>query len=278
MTRAKPVHGMFRNNMAYTRIGTGSRTILSVPGGPGNCLPTGLMETMALKMFEPFLADDYSVWFVTRRLDMPPGHTIEDMADDYAQLIRDEFRGQVDVYLGISYGGAIGIYLAANHPDRFGHIVLVGIGYEISEERKQLDYSFAKKLSEGKRSEAGMIVADDMLAKSWLRRFPWIKKVIGPPMGLFMFGGRKHRYFSQDVLTEAEAELIFDARDVLPMIEVPVLLIGGDRDDYFPRHILEDTASLIPNCTLRLYEGKSHEGAISDKRMARDALHFISRN
>lgn len=54
---------------------------------------------------------------------------------------------------------------------------------------------------------------------------------------------------------EAEAELACDARDVLPLIPVPVLLVGGDRDPYFPKEVYEETARLIPDCTLRMYEG-----------------------
>jgi pimeloyl-ACP methyl ester carboxylesterase len=34
---------------------------------------------------------------------------------------------------------------------------------------------------------------------------------------------------------------------------VPVLLIGGDRDIYTPKDVYEETARLVPDCTLRLY-------------------------
>jgi hypothetical protein len=55
----------------------------------------------------------YSVWAVARKRDMPKGHTIADMADDYAELFRDEFEGRVDVVLGVSLGGHVGLALAA---------------------------------------------------------------------------------------------------------------------------------------------------------------------
>lgn len=274
--KVKHVHGMFGNGMAYSRFGVGAKTVVVVPGGPGNALPTGLMESMTVRMFKPFLEEDFSVWFVTRRLDMPRGYTIEDMATDYARLIEEEFGGEIDLYLGISFGGAIGLYLAANHPECFRHIVLVGIGYEVSEEGKRLDYTFAKKLSEGKTSAAGVLIADDLLARTWLRRFHWLSRLIGPPIGFLKMGRGKHKYYRQDVLTEAEAEVSFDARDVLHRIEVPVLLIAGDQDDYFPREVLEETARRIPDSWLRLYEGKGHEGAIMDRRLAHDALRLVN--
>lgn len=94
----KPVHGMFDGGIAYSRYGGGPKSLLFVPGGPGNGLPSGTLEWMIRRMFRPYVATGYSVWNVTRRQDMPPDHTIEAMADDYAQLIRDELEGRVDVF------------------------------------------------------------------------------------------------------------------------------------------------------------------------------------
>jgi pimeloyl-ACP methyl ester carboxylesterase len=93
-------------------------------------------------------------------------------------------------------------------------------------------------------------------------------------MGRSMYG-KTHRYFANDVIVEAEAELACDARDVLPLIRVPVLLMGGDRDPYFPREVYEETARLVPDCTLRLYEGKGHDLSVFDERLARDVLDFV---
>jgi len=69
--------------------------------------------------------------------------------------------------------------------------------------------------------------------------------------------------------------VVCDARDVLPAIPVPVLLVCGDEDLYFPKEVYEETARLIPDCTLRMYEGAGHVGAIRDKRFPRDVLDFV---
>jgi pimeloyl-ACP methyl ester carboxylesterase len=77
------------------------------------------------------------------------------------------------------------------------------------------------------------------------------------------------------VEAEAEAEVVCDARDVLPAIPVPVLLVCGDEDLYFPKEVYEETARLIPDCTLRMYEGAGHVGAIRDRRFPQDVLEFV---
>ena len=87
--------------------------------------------------------------------------------------------------------------------------------------------------------------------------------------------GETHPYFASDVMVEAEAEVAFDAREVLPDISVPVLLVCGDEDLYFPKEVYEETARLIPDCTLRMYEGIGHVGAVRDKRFPQDVLDFV---
>ena len=93
-------------------------------------------------------------------------------------------------------------------------------------------------------------------------------------MARLMFG-ETHPYFASDMMVEAEAEVAFDAREVLPDISVPVLLVCGDEDMYIPKEVYEETARLIPDCTLRMYEGIGHVGAVRDKRFPQDVLDFV---
>ena len=269
----RPTRGVFRNGMAYTRHGEGPITLLFVPGGPGNTLPTGVFALMTRRMVRPYVDAGCTVWTVTRRQNMPAGHTIGDMAGDFARLIKEEFAGHIDIYLGISYGGLIGHYLAAEYPDTCSSFVFVGAGHSVSERGRQLDHRLAVELSRGRRSAAGVLVVEDGLSRPGFPSFPWLARLLGPAVGRVAFG-QEHPYFRSDVLVEADAELAFDSREILPNIAVPVLLISGDRDDYFPKDIMEETARLIPRGELQLYEGKTHEGAIVDKRLPQDVLEF----
>lgn len=273
MRRPQRVRSVFPNGMAYFKYGDGPKTLLMVPGGPGNVFPIGF-GLMMRRMLRQYLDHGYEAWVVTRRQNMPQGWTIEDMADDYARLIKDEFGGRVGLFLGISFGGMIGQYLAVNHAESFDHIALVGAGYEPDAEAAGLDYRLAQKLGEGKTGEAGVIVAEDMFSSPRLQRFGWLASVIGPPVGHLMYP-RSHDHFEKDVLTEADAFVAFDSRGDLPRIEVPVLLITGDQDYAFPPDVMRETARLIPNSKLILYEDTSHEGAIGDKRLAGDVLEFV---
>ena len=113
-----PDNGTFANGMEYARWGDGPRTALWIPGGPGSGVPAGSSAAMQGMQFKALIEAGFTVWQVTRRRNMPTGHSVADMADDYAQLIADQFGGRVEVVVGISYGGMIAQYLAANHPRR----------------------------------------------------------------------------------------------------------------------------------------------------------------
>ena len=258
--------------MAFAKWGRGPKKILLIPGGPGNEIPAGFGLKMMLRPFRPLLDGGYTLWMVTRQRNMPQGHTIEDMARDYSRLIEVEFDGTVDIVLGTSYGGLIAQYLAANHPDCFRHVVIAGAACCVSDAGKDIDYGFAEKMNQGQETEAGTIMVTGLLPKL---RFRWLARSLGFFAG--RIGSGTHEDFRSDVLIEADAEVAFDSRELLPTITAPVLLIAGDRDVYFPGSLLEETARLIPDCTLKIYERRGHVGAMSDKRLPKDVFDCVGR-
>lgn len=214
----------------------------------------------------PFVEDGYSVWVLSSPQNMPEGHTLSDMADDYADLIAEEFDGKVDLVIGHSTGGMIGFYLAARHPDRFGHIAVAGAACEWREELQALNLEFARLLAAGRKREAAELISHVL---------PHL------PAGLakLLAVGMVRVYFSapvnpSDVMINAEALGTFDGRSVLPEIAVPVLLVGADKDFYFPKDLLDETARLIPNCRYKLYRDKNHMQTIYNKAFPRDVLQF----
>jgi pimeloyl-ACP methyl ester carboxylesterase len=147
-------------------------------------------------------------------------------------------------------------------------------GYEVNERGKALDAGFARHLSDGRTGEA-MATMLEGLTPRWF--CSTLARPLGALVGRFAFG-ELHPDFANDVLVEAEAEVACDARHVLPRISVPLLLVCGDRDVYFDKAVYEETARLIPDCTLRMYAGKGHMGVVSDGRVAEDVLDFARRH
>lgn len=270
----KPRSGTFANGMEYLTWGSGPKTLLFIQGGPGSAIPkSGMLLRMIRRRQDPYAKAGYAVWMVTRRRHMPAGHTIADMADDYAQLIRQEFGGRVDVVVGVSYGGLIGQYLAAFHPGSFGHIALVGAAAAaVPDWVADADSRYGAALARGDTAGAGTVIAEYLLSGKPPR---WARRLIGPLFGRLMFAGFDPP--PGDILVESQAEKTFDSRAVLPRIQAPVLLICGDRDRAIPRDVVEETAKLIPGCTLIWHKG-GHSGVGSSPRVAHDVLAFVNRS
>jgi pimeloyl-ACP methyl ester carboxylesterase len=256
--------GRFANGIEYLVLGDGPRSMVWLPGGPGSELPgpwqqrlTGLRQ----------LADaGFTVWVLTRRRGMPEGHTVADMADDVAEAIV-ELGGRVDVVVGLSYGGMIAQYLAAEHPDRVDRVVLAMAACEVSPLVKAIDLRMATALSAGDGAgvaEAGLAYLLPSERAAPVRRA--VARLLGP-----LVGGEPR---GADPLIEGRAEEVFDARPVLPTVRVPVLVLVGDRDLAFSPEVAAETARLIPGSTLRWYRGKGHLRAASSRRLPRDILAF----
>ena len=62
------------------------------------------------------------------------------------------------------------------------------------------------------------------------------------------------------------------AREVLPTIEVPALIVAGDRDNMTPRALSEEMARAIPGAQLLVVEGGSHTAPIERPHFVNEAV------
>ena len=259
--------GAFPNTMEFLRWGDGPRTALFLPGGPGSSVPTGRMRRGAGRWFAPFLAAGYTVLQTTRRRHMPPGHSVADMADDFAALIREELGGTVDLVIGESFGGMIAQHLTGRHPECTRRLALVVAGCEVSAWGKEVDRRLADALRRGDRVAAGAAFSEYVLPGALLRP---VRRLLAPLVVKTVLDASP----TEDILVEVESELTFDSRATLPLIEAPTLLVCGDQDRFFPPTVVRETARLIPDCTLVWYAGAGHVRVATNARVADDVLAF----
>lgn len=262
--------GTFSNGIEYDAVGSGPRTMLFLPGGPG--IIRMVWARVSTRLLRPLAAAGFTVWRLKRRRGMPPGHTIADMADDVARVIEEDFGGRVDLVVGASYGGLIALYLAARHPASVGHVVLDASAATATDEGLEADRRYGEALGHGRFAGAGEALLEEMAPGDRLRP---MRRFLGPLLGRMLASSGNNL---PDVLVETQAEMGVDARPVLPQITAPVLLIAGDQDMFLTREIVEETARLIPDCTLVWYEGLDHGKTALNKRVPGDVLAFVNRD
>ncbi|MHA3835177.1 alpha/beta fold hydrolase [Terrabacter sp. AAH1] len=262
--------GTFACGMDFASWGSGPRSLLFLPGGPGSSVPRGLWARMAFRWFEPFVDAGYTIWYVTRPRHLPAGHTVADMADDLAAVIVDELGGRVDLVVGESYGGMIALLLAARGGHHVGRVAVVVAAAEVSEWGRQVDARLAGAVTRGDTAGVGTTFAEYAMPGDGRR---WLRKVVGPFLGRSLMSGKS--YPPSDLLVEAQAEIGFRAWEALPEITVPVVLVSAELDRFFPPDVVDETVRLIPDCTPVRYAGRGHMQVASDRRVAHDILTFV---
>lgn len=260
--------GRFSTGLEYDAIGDGDTTVLFLPGGPG--VVRRIWKKVTKSLLRPLAAGGCTVWRLGRRLGMPTGYTIADMADDVAAVIEQDFDGHVDAVVSVSLGGLIALELAARHPDSVGCVVLIGSAARPSPAAAQEVHRYGAALAAGSYADAAEIMLEDFLPGDDLHV---VRRRLGRVYSRELAASGNNR---PDVLVEADAVAGFDARPDLPRITAPVLIIAGDEDREFPLDIVEDTARLIPDCWLIRYTSHDHSGIIFDRRNVGNILAFIS--
>lgn len=261
-------YGTFKNGIPYLRFGAGPKTLLFLAGGPGNLVPRGFGASGFTRGMQTF-CEEYTIYLVTRKSGLPEGYTTRDMSDDYAELIRQDFGGHVDLVMGVSYGGLIAQHFAADYPDLFGHLVIAVAAHKISDAAKRIDARYAELISQGKDRAAMAQRAEAVFPTGFLR--PVMSAV------LWVFGkpllGLVTDTFRRDVVVEAGAEMAHESIGSLKRIKVPVLIVGGGDDFAFPLDEMKAMAALIEKSTLKVYSG-GHTAAFLDKRFVEDVREF----
>jgi pimeloyl-ACP methyl ester carboxylesterase len=87
---------------------------------------------------------------------------------------------------------------------------------------------------------------------------PYLEHIAGVDLPLFL-----------DMLAHAGRH---SARDVLPTIAVPTLIVAGERDHMTPRDLSEEMHELIPRSRLLIVEGGSHTAPIERPQLVNEAV------
>lgn len=233
--------------MEYIRFGTGGKTMILLPGLgdglrtiKGTALPMGVMYRK--------LTEDYTVYSFSRRNCLPEGFTTRDMARDQAMAMDALGISRADV-VGVSMGGMIAQFLAADYPEKVGKLVLVvtcaqpnpileGAVSQWMDQAKQDDHTALMD------SNVRLIYSDTYYQKN--------KKLI-PVMGRLTKPKSYDRF-----LIQAEACRNHDCFDVLDTVTAPTLVMGGELDQCLGGDASREIAGKIAGAQLKMYPQWGH--------------------
>ena len=206
----------------------------------GTQLPMALMYRL--------FAGAFTVYVFSRKKEIPQGYTTAMMAKDQAQAM-DLLGIEKAAVIGVSMGGMIAQHLAADFPEKVEKLVLA---VTAARPNPILVASIEEWVHLAKENDHTAFMESN-LQRIYSQKYYRQNKWMIPALGKLTKPKSYERLFVQ-----ANACLIHDAFDKLPLIQAPALVIGGEKDEALGAEPSREIASLIPNAKLHMYAQWGH--------------------
>ena len=234
-------------NMYYVSFGRGGKNLVVLPG-----LSDGLatVKGKALLLAAPYrrFFGQYTVYMFSRKNRMPAGYTIRQMAEDQAAVMRTLDIGKAAV-LGVSQGGMIAQYLAADYPEMVEKLILAVTAPYSNNVIKSTVESWIEMAKRDDHVSLMTDTAEKMYSKAYLdknrKALSLTAKLTKP---------KSYERFFQN----ADAILGFDAREALAKISCPTLILAGGDDRTVGNDAAQELHAAIGGSELYTYEGLGH--------------------
>jgi 3-oxoadipate enol-lactonase len=178
---------------------------------------------------------------------VPPGpYTIEELGRDLLHLL-DRLGLERVSFCGLSLGGMVGMWVAANAPDRIDRLVLC-----CTAARMPRPDDFATRAGTV-RADGMDAIADSLIGRWFTPAFPASHPEIIARIRAILLATSREGYAGA---CEALAQM--DLRDDLPRITAPTLVIGAERDQSTPPEKSREIAQRIPGAQLVLIQNAAH--------------------
>lgn len=263
--------GFFEDGLPYARMGNNLNILINIEAlSFKHEPPSGFMLKQFIKSARNF-TNDYTMYLVGRKPNLPENYLFDQMADDYATMIRREFNGPVDI-MGVSTGGQLAHYLAADHPDLIRKLVIISAAYRLSERGVEIERKTAEYFKKGKYGKSFAAILD-LIWSSKIKRA--IAKFFTRLIGKKIMGKIK---YPNDFLNEIQADREMNFKDRLEEIKAPTLVISGELDIGYMADDVRATAEGIPNAELILYKDYGHNLIMTNrKQVEKDLLEFLKK-
>lgn len=229
----------------------------------------GGTERFNASMLRPF-AQRRRVLFINRRPGLPRGMTMAELAEEHAVAIRTAFAGPVDV-AGISTGGSIAQQLAADHPDVVRRLVLMSTACRLGPVGRTLQRRVAARIRGGAQRKALAVMMGGLVPP---RRGQLLAAALASLAGPRVLAGGDDL---ADMATTIEAEDAFDLARCPSPIQAPTLILVGSEDRFYGRELFVETARLIPDSRLRIFEDRGHITVIRHPEWGQEIGAFLAR-
>ncbi len=233
--------------MDYIRFGSGSKTLVMIPG-VGDGLKTVKGMALPFALMYRTLAMDFTVYVFSRRTILASGMTTRDMAEDLNSAMEQLHLSGVAL-VGVSQGGMISQWLTIDHPDKVGRLVLTVTLSRPNDTVRDVIGRWLKMAEQGDYKGIMLDTAERSYSDKRLKKARLTYKILGS------FG--KPKSFDRFII-QAQSCMMHDTYDLLDRIACPTLIIGGAEDQIVTGNASAEIAERIPGAQLYMYDGLGH--------------------
>lgn len=235
--------------MYYAKFGSGDKILVMIPGL--NIIDMNGTATNLAYFYRKF-AKEYSVYIFDRRSGRDAGATIQSMTDDLAAAMQS--LGLSGAYvLGVSQGGMIAQYLAADHPELVKRLVL---GVTAARTNPLMIEAIDTWLEMAEKDDLKGVLTksyERMYTKSQMKMY----RLIIPVMLRFVKCMSTARFADH-----ARAIYSLDSTERLNRIKCPVLVVGAEQDRITTSDGAREIAKLL-GCKCYIFPHEGHAAYLS---------------
>ena len=214
---------------------------------PGVSIKSVMNSAIFIEEQYKLLADEYDVYVIDRRSELPAKYSIYDMAEDTVKVLDMLSVKDAAVY-GVSQGGMIAQAIALSRPDIVSELILCSTAAYIPETAIRIFNEWIEYAEQKNSNGLVMSFAENIYTPAYCEKYNDV---------FIRFA---------EIITEDELQSFsivvkgfegFDVRDKLSKIRSSVLAVGADNDKLFGRETTEELARLT-NGRIKIYKNESH--------------------
>ena len=238
-------------SMDYVTFGTGNQPLVIIPG-LGDGLQTVKGMAMPFSITYRLLAERYKIYVFSRINELRQNYTTRDMAVDVAEAM-ETLNLDAAYVMGISQGGMIAQWLAANFPEMVEKLVLAVTTAKLNNLGRERISCWLNLSQSGTYKDLMIDIARHSYTTKSFGKFKYLYRIMG------IFGHIKDK---QRIDIQALSCLKHDSLAFLEKINCPTLIIGAENDDVLGldgslrlhQHIKDSQLTILPECGHALYE------------------------
>jgi pimeloyl-ACP methyl ester carboxylesterase len=263
--------GFSSNGLPYARLSDKGPALVFLTGSELEHKPPSKLTQQGFLVGLKRLTQQYTVYVMSRKPNLPRGYTAQQMSDDFAEMIRADIGGPVHI-VGMSSGGSSAMHFAVDHADLVKRLVLAMTAHQLNANGREVagiwrDLALANDWP-ALYQRMGVDVAEGATPE-------WMTRLMMRLFGRLLLGQPKS---GSDLAIVLESDINLDVAGKLPRITAPTLVIGGEKDPFYGAEMIRETARLIPQAELCLIAGGGHAVVKTQTKLFEDRiLDFLAR-